>query len=207
MERPRAPRQRPAQSSEARRRETRPAWATSTLIAGAAALGIFTMAGLLAYRYLLTGKPAKKARSKHGKKERKSKKHEVAEEEPDLRKSGAGSPRGPSRPASPVAPVKSVPDASRQDQFAWWKEIAVDQFEARKTEHAQYYAKKALDLAVSIPYIQDTASYQQLRFVLATSIADPEARMKELQSYETRLNFFLHFPCSPPRIPHLSRPH
>lgn len=184
MDRPRGPRQRPAQASEARRRETRPVWATTSLLAGAAALGICTMAGLLMYRYFTSGKTPKKARSKHSKKERKSKKQEVVEEEPELRKSGAASPRGPSRPASPVAAPKSVPDSSRQDQFAWWKEIATDQFEARKTDHAQYYAKKALDLAASIPFVQETTSYQQLRFIMVAGINEPEARTQELQSYE-----------------------
>lgn len=191
MERQRQQRQRPSGAHETRRRDQRSAWPSGTLIAGGAALGIFTLAGLLAYRYLWTKKAPKKARSKHSKKDRKSKKQEVEEEEPELRKSGTTSPRGPSRPASPVAPVKSVPYSSRQDQFAWWKEIAADQFEARKTEHAQYYAKKALDLASSIPFIQETTSYQQLRFIMVTGVQEPEARMKELQSYEISFFFIL----------------
>lgn len=187
MERPKNPRvakTTKAQTTEPRRREVASFWASPSVYAGAAALGLCTVAGFLIYRYFRAAKTPKKTRSKHSKKVRKSKKQDVVEEEPELRNSGAASPRGPSRPDSPVAAPKSVPDSSRQDQFAWWKEIATDQFEARKTDHAQYYAKKALDLAASIPFVQETTSFQQLRFIMVAGIADPEARTRELQSYD-----------------------
>lgn len=186
MDRPKPSRPRHVRSSDIQRRDREASWLTPRLITGAAALGFFTLAGIVAYRYLLIGAPPKKVRSKHSKKDRKKKQADDEKEEPNLRRSGTTSPLSRSRPATPAAPTKAVADSSRVDQLAWWAEIAKDQFEQRQLDHAKYYAMKAMEIGSTIADFTETLTYFQLRYILVIEEKRPDARVKELQTYERR---------------------
>jgi tetratricopeptide (TPR) repeat protein len=152
------------------------------VIAGVGTIGLVGAAGFLAYRYFAGSAPAKKSRSKHGKKDKKKKSSDDAVKAPVPSKSGTSTPRTPPRSDSPPVPTKPVADSSRMDQLAWFIEIAKDQFEARGLRHAKYYADKALELGSNVQDFKDTLSYAQMRYVSIFVSPDRESKFTDLKA-------------------------
>ena len=178
MDRPARARPRAPPQQEGPKRAQSSSWVPSGVIAGVGTIGLVGAAGFLAYRYFAGSAPAKKSRSKHGKKDKKKKSSDDAVKAP--------------------VPTKPVADSSRMDQLAWFIEIAKDQFEARGLRHAKYYADKALELGSNVQDFKDTLSYAQMRYVSIFVSPDRESKFTDLKAYEYE---FLRFKPLQPKEP------